>query len=155
MRLLVLPALALALLSGPVQAAEGDDLGTLSIEAGRLGVMMDQSTDALKLLAPNAKDVDLGPPEAQRAYAFEQLVTAVLRYNLVSHEACRRSLVSDKLCLGPFLPGWLKDSAATDHPIADLRVMIDETTGRLMPFWSALCDKGRKVADDETFCAME
>jgi hypothetical protein len=154
MRFLVLCVLASSFLVAPAHAVDGDD-PSLSIEAGRLGVMMDQSTEALKLLAPNAKDTDLGPPEAQRAYAFEELVTAVLRYNVVAHEACRRSLVSATLCVGPFLPAWLKDGAAVDHSDASLREMVDETTGRLMPFWSAMCEKGRKASGDDFFCAIE
>ncbi|MBI3677896.1 MAG: hypothetical protein HY243_14905 [Proteobacteria bacterium] len=155
MRSLGLLALALSFLVIPVLAAEGDDPSTLAIEAGRLGVMMDQSTEALKLLAPNARDADLDTPEAQRAHAFEELVTAVLRYNLVANEACRRSLVSAKLCSGPFLPAWLKDGAGTDHDGASLRAMIAETSERLMPFWSEMCEKGKKASGDDTFCAVE
>ena len=155
MRFLSLLALTLSFLAAPALAAEDDDPSTLAIEAGRLDVMMDQSREALKLLAPNAKDTDLDTPQAQRAHAFEELVTAVLRYNLVANEACRRSLVSAKLCTGPFLPAWLKDRAGTDHDAASLRAMIAEASERLMPFWSAMCEKGKKASGDDTFCAME
>jgi hypothetical protein len=150
----ILPLAALFLATLPTLAAD-DDTYALAIDAGRLDVMMDQSSEALKLLAPTAKDDAPASPQAQRNRAFDELVTAVLRYNLIAHETCRRALVSAKLCTGPFLPDWLKDGADVDHDVSSLRAMIDETSARLEPFWNELCEKGRKASNDDTFCAIE
>lgn len=142
--------LAVAAPAGPAA-----DPATLAIDAGRLDVMMDQSTEALRLLAPNADPGNLDTPDAQRAYAFQELVSAVLRYNAISDRACRQGLVSEALCGGPYLPVWLSERPDTARTDAALRAMIDDAAAQLTPFWAALCEKGRKAAHDDTFCAIE
>lgn len=135
--------------------ASVDDDPVLVIDAGRLGVMMDQSTLALKLLAPGPAHGDLSTGAAQRAYALQELVAAVLRYNFLLQRACRTSAVARAHCTGPFLPPWLNDAPGTDPGAADLRAMVDATSARLIPFWTDLCAKGRAAAHDDKLCAIE
>jgi hypothetical protein len=139
-------------LESEAPAADG---ASLMIDAGRLGVMVDQSEESLKALTPTVKEQDLGPASAQRAYAFHELVAAVLRYNLVAGDACGAGVVPAKLCPGPYLPGWLKDGPRVDHSEADLRAMIDDATAHLEPFWSDICSKGKRAAGREVFCKLE
>ncbi|MBI1330372.1 MAG: hypothetical protein GC166_10785 [Alphaproteobacteria bacterium] len=140
----------------PAWSADADtDPNNLSIEAGRLGVMMGQSADALKRLAPALKNDDLGEADALRSHTFQDLVGAVLRYNLVSFQACRRGVLNGDLCQGPFLPKWLSEPTGTMHTDADIAAMVDETTGRLMPFWDAMCARAIKSGADKDFCAIE
>ena len=127
----------------------------LIIDAGRLGVMMDQSVNALHAVAPTSPAEEVDSPQARHAYVFRTLVDAVLRYNFVSNEACRRHAVDPALCTGPYLPSWLGDPSATGHDDATLRAMVDEASVRLIPFWDELCAKGKEASGDENFCAIE
>jgi len=142
-------------LSAPAFGA-GADSQTATIDAGRLGVMMDRSEDALKILVPTAHDSDVGPPAAQRAFAFQQLVSAVLRFNLIAGQACRTGIAAPKPCAGaPYLPAWLKDAPDSDHSDAQLAAMIAEASAHIEPFWSDICAKGQKISGDDTFCDLE
>ncbi len=150
-------ALSLLLLAVPtVVSAEADSDPV--IDAGRLGVMMSQSAEALARLS-NAAHADDTPDPALSAetqaqnLAFQQLVTAVLRYNAVSNDACRMGVAPKAVCPGPFLPPWLGGTAP--HSDAALRAMIDEASGRLMPFWNAMCEEAVRSGADENFCAIE
>ncbi len=146
--------LAPAALAAPAEPpVPGDDAASLQIDAGRLDVMVDQSEEALKLIAPDAQSLESASDAELRAYAFQEIVAAVLRYNFVSDKACRAGAVDPGLCKGPYLPVWLKGDATYSN--AQLRAMIDEATDRLMPFWKALCGKGRRLAHDESFCRLE
>ena len=147
-------------LAGPAFAAPQADDGAdaragLVIESGRLVVMMDQTREALKLLEPGRSHADLASSAAERAYAFQELVTAVLHYNLLEARACRDHQVAATHCTGPWLPAWLEDRPGTDHSEARLRAMVDEASARLVPFWTDLCAKGRAKAKDDHFCDLE
>jgi hypothetical protein len=135
--------------------APDTDGTTLSIDAGRLVAMVDQSAEALKVLPPADRNEDGSPEPAQSAHAFDDLVSAVLRYDVIAGEACRARVVDPKLCVGPYLPSWLKDVPEADHSNAALRAMIDDTNAHLEPFWSDICAKARQVAKNETFCQIE
>lgn len=160
MRTLLFPAaFAFGILLGAVSpgfaAGDENDPGTLSIEAGRLGVMMGQSADALKLLQPALRNDDLGETDAERSRAFQDLVGAVLRYNLLSFQACTRGVLSGELCRGPYLPVWLGEHTDAVRSDAALAAMIAEATDRLMPFWDAMCARAVKSGADKDFCAIE
>jgi hypothetical protein len=147
---------------GPVLAAPAapasspaDDRARLVIEAGRLAVMMDQSRGALTLLGTDGAHGDLEDSVAQRAYAFQELVAAVLHYNLLLARACRGHVARPALCTGPYLPAWLTDPPGKDHSEAALKAMVEEVSAHLMPFWDEMCAKGRAAAKDEHFCDLE
>jgi len=140
-------------LAAPPAGAPADDGALLVIEAGRLAVMMDQSRGALTLLGTDGAHGDLAAAAAQRAYAFQELVAAVLHYNLLL--ACRGHVARPALCTGPYLPAWLKDPPGKDHSGAALKAMVEEASAHLMPFWDEMCAKGRVAAKDESFCALE
>jgi hypothetical protein len=131
------------------------DAAALSIDAGRLVVMVDQSADALNILVRVDKNEDGGPESGQSAHAFADLVSAVLRYDVIAREACRAGVVSTKLCTGPYLPAWLKNASDTDRSNVALRSMIDDATSHLEPFWSDICSRAKQVTKDQAFCQLE
>jgi hypothetical protein len=134
----------------------GADSQTAIIDVGRLGAMMDRSEDALKILVPTVRDSDMDTPAAQRAFAFQQLVSAVLRFNLIAAEACRSGIAAPKVCAGaPYLPPWLKDAPESDRSDAQLDAMIADANAHLEPLWRDICAKGQKVSGDDTFCDLE
>lgn len=132
-----------------------DERAALIIDSGRLVVMMDQSKAALDVVAPGAAHGDLVRARAQRAYAFQELVAAVLHYNLLAAKACRAGAAPARFCTGPYLPDWLTDPPGTDHSEADLRAMVEAAGHRLVPFWSEVCGRGRAASKDRHFCDLE
>lgn len=145
----ILVAVAIALAS---LAAAPDEPDALLIEAGRLSVMVDQSAEALKLLAPAVEEPALGVAEPH-ADAFAETVAAVRRYNLVAAQACRLRVTEPALCQGPFRPAWLDRAAPPAE--TELRVMLDAAGDRIVPLWRALCAKAKPLSRDESFCQLE
>jgi|ERR1700733_7475961 len=157
MRLAFYSAIALMLLVAPAPAQESmsQDTTLLVIDAGRLVVMMDQSDEALALLAPRERVEDTAAEAGQSDYAFFELVTAVSRYDLIRDSACRAAVVDPKLCGVPYRPAWMKDASEVRHGNAQLRAMIDDAVAQLEPFWSDICTRGKRLAKDERFCQIE
>jgi hypothetical protein len=131
------------------------DIGVLTIDAGRLVTMVDRGADAIKLLAPAAKDEDSVSEPAQNSFIFPELVYVVRRYNIILAEACRASVVDHRLCGDPYRPAWINDAPDSSHSILEVRAMIDDTTAHLEPFWSDICAKAKHAAKDEAFCQIE
>jgi hypothetical protein len=117
--------------------------------------MMDQSKAALDLLAPGSNRAEPPPAAAQRIYAFQELVAAVLHYNLLLQRACRAHVAPAGRCNGPYLPAWLNDPPGADHSEVELRAMVEDASQHLVPFWSDVCGKGRAAAHDDQFCDLE
>ena len=155
--------LAALLLAVPACAAEpGTDAesgrANLQIEAGRLGAMMSEGGDAVSYLharaeAGRSEAGESDTPDTARAVIYESLVSAVLRYNDISHQACHNALVDANLCQGPYLPDWLATSA--DYNDAQLREMTDSASARLMPFWNAICARAEAAGAERPVCPME
>ena len=150
------------LLAVPACAAESgtdaeSDRSNLQIEAGRLGAMMTEGEDAVSFLYSRAEagrsETESDTPDAARAAIYESLVSAVLRYNQISHRACHNALVEANLCQGPYLPDWLATSA--DYNDAQLREMTDSASARLMPFWNAICARAEAAGAERPVCPME
>jgi hypothetical protein len=97
--------------------------------------------------------VEIRPQLGNRAVVYESLVSSVLLYNVLSHDACRTRAVTGALCAGPYLPAWL--GKPRDYSEVQLRTMIRDTEARLQPFWSAVCAKAPKPAGDDDVCPME
>jgi hypothetical protein len=135
--------------------AQDSDVSSLAIDAGRLVVMVDQSEDALKLLAPAARVADPGHESARADHVFPELVDAVQRYDMIVEEACRLDVAGTGLCAHPFRPVWLADAPDAEHGEMALRGMIDDATAHLEPFWSYMCKKAKPLSTDEAFCQLE
>lgn len=157
-RTLTAALLALAVPAAvPALSAPADDTLDIQIGAGRLAVMMTQAEGAYVTevtqhhLTP--PDIDNDDPRSARAAIYDSLLFAVHEYNLISHQACRVHAVGSELCLGPYLPPWL--GQPRDYSNAQLRSMTDEATGRLMPFWSALCARVQGGSFEQPVCPME
>ena len=153
----ILALAAILFLAAPALAAQDDDPLDLQISSGRLAVMMSQAEGAYvttvtqhHLAAPDNDDRD---PRSRRAAIYDNLLFAVHQYNFISYQACRVHAVKAELCLGPYLPSWL--AQPRDYGNAELRTMTDDATGRLMPFWSALCTSVQGGSFEQPVCPME
>ncbi|MEI9886530.1 MAG: hypothetical protein WDN08_08505 [Rhizomicrobium sp.] len=134
--------------------AEDDTLSSgVVIDSGRLGVMMEQSRALIPQIEAPPVPTQPETAEQRRAWIYDNLVSAVLEYNALSQRACRNGIVDREFCKGPFQPAWL--TRPRDYSYARLRAMTDEASGRLMPFWAALCDKAPKPSDGGYVCPME
>ncbi len=138
-----------------VPASAGDDaLAVLQISVGRLDVMMSESRDLLPRLAVPQPPPQPGTAGPSKDEIFDTLVLAVLNYNVLSFQACHTGAVGSDLCHGPYLPRWLSAKAG-DFTASQLDGMIEDTTGRLTPFWDALCAGARRSGASEPVCPME
>ena len=142
------------LLTLVVPAAAGDDVAALQIGVGRLDVMMSESHDILPRLAIPQPPPLPGTSAPNKDEIFDTLELAVLNYNVLSFQACHTGAVGPELCHGPYLPPWLSAKAG-DFTDAQLDVMIEDTTNRLMPFWSALCAGAKRSGAPDPVCPME
>ena len=142
------------LLNLVVPAAAGDDVAALQIGVGRLDVMMSESRDLLPRLAIPQPPPLPGTSAPNKDEIFDTLELAVFDYNVLSFQACHTGAVGPELCHGPYLPPWLSAKAG-DFSDAQLDVMIENTTNRLMPFWSALCAGAKRSGAPDPVCPME
>jgi len=90
-------------LAAPAFADGPEDTASLSIDTVRLDAMIDQSEEALSLLAPKQNVEEVADTGVQDVHAFPSLVAVVSRYNLVEARACNARVVSPKLC-GDYRP---------------------------------------------------
>lgn len=131
------------LLASPAWADDADT-SQMVIDAGRLGVMMDQAQRILGL--PD------DPPGDDSTDTFEILKSAVRQYDRLQPLACERHLVGTELCGALYIPAWLNETLA---PVAGvLRARIDEANDHLPALWTSLC--GTLAKDrDPSLCQME
>ena len=154
MKRILVSAAATFFLSSSLLAAEPSaDYGVLAIDAGRLGAMLYQSRIAM-IQAKHSFPEPLLTPAQIRPFVFEQLVSAVWSYNDVMHQVCQEKQIDSALCRGPYLPSWVGGKAG-DYDDAQLRAMTDEATGRIMPFWEAICASARANGAPDPVCPME
>ena len=146
--------LAVASVLAPATAATDDAAALSQIAVGRLEVMMSESHDILPRLAIPQPPPLPGTSAPNKGEIFDTLVLAVLNYNVLSFQACHTGAVGPELCHGPYLPPWLSAKAG-DFSDAQLDTMIGDATGRLMPFWSALCAGAKRSGAADPVCPME
>jgi hypothetical protein len=127
----------------------------MMIEAGRLGVILDQADAAMKLRVGEPPEEPVETPGQQQIYVVHELRAAVLRYNMMQFDACRSGTLAGELCTEPYLPDWLKEAPDTVPPPAAIAVRVRDAVSHITPFWKALCAKAVAQTHDETFCAIE
>jgi len=127
----------------------------MMIEAGRLGVMLDQADAAMKLHAGDPSEEPVETPGQQQIYVVHELRAAVLRYNMMQFDACRGGTVAGEVCAQPYLPDWLKEPPDAVPPGATIAARVQDAVNHIMPFWKAMCAKAVAQTHDETFCAIE
>ena len=128
----------------------------MMIEAGRLGVMLDQADAAIMMHnGGQSPEEPVGTPAQQQIYAVHELRAAVLRFNVMQFDACRSGVVSGELCATPYVPDWLKEPQDTVPAPAVVLARVHDTLVHIMPFWKAMCAKAIAQTHDETFCSME
>ena len=153
-RLRIALLLTAALVFAAPALGEDADRTALQIAVGRLEVMMSESHDILPRVAVPQPPPLPGTSAPSKDEIFDTLEFAVLNYNVLSFQACHTAAVGPELCQGPYLPRWLSGKAG-DFTDAQLDKMVEEATGRLTPFWTALCAKARTPGDSEPVCPME
>lgn len=136
-------AVLLLLAVQPVRADDADS-SVMTIDAGRLGVMMDQSQRILGL--PDADDQD-GTTET-----FAMLKSAVRAYQRLLPVACERHIGKVACDQPSYAPPWLQQDAVPPPDV--LRARIDEATDPVSGLWSALCGTLPKE-HDPSLCQIE
>lgn len=129
-----------------LSAARADDADTsqMVIDAGRLGVMMDQAQRILGLPDDASGDGSID--------TFTVLKNAVRAYDRLQPVACVRHLADASICASLYAPAWLRETGA---PAPDaLRARIDEASDPVSGLWSALCGTLPKE-HDPSLCQME
>jgi hypothetical protein len=117
----------------------------MTIDAGRLGVMMDQSQRILGLPDDPAQDGSTETPVVLR--------NAVKQYQRLLPVACAKVAALKGLCEQSFYaPRWLNDGGTPSPEV--LRARIDEATDRIAPLWGDLCSTLPKD-HDESLCQLE
>jgi hypothetical protein len=127
----------------------------MMIEAGRLGVMLDQADAATKLRAGEPSEEPVETPGQQQIYVVHELRAAVLRYNMMQFDACREGMLSGEICAQPYLPEWLREPPDAVPPPATIAARVHDAVAHISPFWKALCARAVAQTHDETFCAIE
>jgi hypothetical protein len=121
--------LTVLLAAGPALALNDDDRSLMVIDAGRLGVMMDQSERILNVTAD---------PESTSTETFAVLKDAVRSYRRLVGVACAQHKADAQLCdTALYSPQWLNQSAEPSPEV--LRSRIDEAQDHVAPLWNALC----------------
>ncbi len=140
----VLVAAAVALMATPAWGDEQDNF-IMVIDAGRLGVMMNQSQEILGQPSDPARD---GSTET-----WAVLRRAVFDYQRLLPVACARHAVAKEVCEPAFYaPRWLGDAAAPTPEV--LRGRIDEAQAHVGALWGGLCARLPKK-HDESWCQLE
>lgn len=137
-------ATALLLLAVQPVRADAPDPMAMTIDAGRLGVMMDQSQRILGL--PDADD------QSSSTETFAVLKNAVRAYQRLLPVACERHIGKVACDQPSYAPPWLQQDAAPAPDV--LRARIDEATDPVSGLWSALCDTLPKE-HDPSLCQIE
>ncbi|MGH6873234.1 MAG: hypothetical protein ACREHE_17190 [Rhizomicrobium sp.] len=136
--------LATLLAAAPALAQSDTEL---TIDARRLGVMVDQSEAALHVLDPASPMAQ--PVEGPEGDAYSELVSATRRFGVMLARACREKLADARFCGAPYAPSWLKTRPA------DLRAAIDGAGDRITPFWTDVCTRAKSRTPDTSLCAIE
>lgn len=138
-------------------AASGDRLFNLSIQIGRLEVIVDQESSALTTQAPQDSPAPAGRPmpgpAADEASLLASLQAAVLYHSSVQAAACRAKVLRQESCES-YEPQWLRAPASTVVAV-DLQRWADETQDAIVPVWTELCTKAVAKTGNADFCAIE
>lgn len=145
-----------ALVLGLAACASGhaeDDNFASEIQAGRLGVMTNQSRSLLGEEPPfPAEETDA----ATRARIADSLRVSVYDFAQLKMRACPEGRLEPALCQKDYAPSWALRTDKTPPDWRELKRRIDEASGAIMPVWSALCEKARETAGpDDEICPME
>ena len=136
------------LMTGGAQAsaaATENDPFVMVIDAGRLGVMMDQSRQILGI-------PETSPTDSTATFAV--LKSAVMSYQQLKPIACARGRVAQVQCADTWQPVWTGEADDAVMPDTVLRARIDEAGEHIMGLWSALCDTLPKD-HDPALCQLE
>lgn len=136
------------------------DLFTLSIDVGRMGVMLDQGRLGLDLvLQEGLHDTDDIEDELSVKSIYVDLARNIMAYNALLIDACGQNKVSLELCDDYYLPSWLEVPKRGDIPkksdVKKLEQRIWEVQEKVGWLSGELCAMGQNIAKDETFCAIE
>jgi hypothetical protein len=133
------------ILATPATALDENDRFIMTIDAGRLGVMVDQSARILGLE---------GDPAGASTDTFATLKAAVREYRRVLSVACARHTVKAPCEAAYYNPLWLSEPDAPGPGLEALRSRIDEAQDRIAPLWGDLCATLPKE-HDPSLCQIE
>lgn len=138
----------------PPAADEPPNAISLSIEAGRYGVMLSQ-IHSLTGDRPGAGESDASDPQD----IARRLREVVWEYNMERSSLCARGLFSELSCAPAFMPVWLGEPASVAPTLEELQTRSTAVGEEVMRFWRAVCDDARTRETDEEareyVCAIE
>jgi hypothetical protein len=135
--------------------ADPDLAFALSVDVGRLDTMVGKAEEVVESVAGgNALPNTVGSKDESDA-TVRELKLVVLRYNIVVENACHADQLRAQFCRPLFLPNWLNDAPGTRYDQVRLQTMVKDTSSKIMPFWNAICAKGKIVIGDARFCELE
>jgi hypothetical protein len=138
----------------PPPAPEPLNALSLSIEAGRYGVMLSQ-IHSLTGDRPGAMDTDASDPKD----IARRLRETVWEYNLERSSLCARGLFAELACAPAYQPVWIGEPAEVAPTLEELQTRSDAVGEEVQHFWSIVCDDARTRETDadarEYVCAIE
>jgi hypothetical protein len=143
-----------ALAVEPATEDEGDnDPGTLLIDIGRNGLILDRVIEFTDQATPNP------PLDLQSPVVMSSMLRAdVWKFNYARESMCLVRYLPKLSCVPPYLPRWLHETPDAAPSMATLRARQNEVSSRIVDLWDAACEEARKrLPEDEWFprCSME
>jgi len=157
-RVAVFAAVALMFPINASQAAapaDPDLAFAMSVDVGRLDTMVSKAEEVIDEIAGTGALPNPGNSREDNDATLGELKLVVLRYNILVESACHADRLRAELCGQLYLPGWLNAAPGTSYDQARLQTIIGEATSRIVPFWNAICAKGKIATGDARFCELE
>jgi hypothetical protein len=146
--------LAGALVSGAAVTQDPDDLRTLRIDIGRLGVINEKTQQIWLKMRSDKPDQDMGAP----VQLSSNLRNTVWAYNEMREELCNDKFVVEKSCGPPYVPQWVYETSKRVPSAKELQARQGELEQRVITLWDAACERLRKVIpsdDSQEYCSVE
>jgi hypothetical protein len=151
-------ALVLAVGEAPAKEAAqtNPDLAfALSVDIGRLDTMIGKAEEVVEAVAGGDALPNTADTKDESDATLRELKLVVLRFNIVVESACRTDQLRAQFCRPLYVPNWLNDAPGTRYDQVRLQAMVKDTSSRIMPFWNAICARGKIVIGDARFCELE
>ena len=134
--------------TGGAPEAERPNAFAVTIDAERLGVIIDHATDG-------AQAVDVDDDENATARADVALKSAAVRLIVLRNEVCRRRLLKGADCVLASWPAWTLEPPSNTTPIETIQRRTEWLSATMDRFTAAGCKAGVASSKDEQFCSVE
>ena len=146
--------LVLLPIAGCEQAKPEAELDTLAIDAGRLSVLIERSTEGLDLQpakAPNTPD----RAAAQRLEIDKELRDAGLKVLVLRNRLMHDDLIGEREGRETHWPGWIALPPESSLTPEDLQERYDWLSKEVIKLSEHGCKLGRDQTKNELFCSLD